>query len=58
MATATPPKVQVKSQQEPEINKIFRQLIKHEGSDLHLQVGKTTVLRIKGTLRELKNDPI
>lgn len=58
MATASPPKVQVNSKPEPEINKIFRQLIKHAGSDLHLQVGKPPVLRIKGTLRELQTDPI
>jgi len=56
MATAAP--VSVKTKPEPEINKIFRQLIKHEGSDLHLQVGKPPVLRIKGTLRELQTDPI
>ncbi len=57
MATATS-NVKVKSKPEPEINKVFRQLIKHEGSDLHLQVGKPPVLRIKGTLRELQTDPI
>jgi twitching motility protein PilT len=58
MATASPPHVSVKTKPEPEIDKIFRQLIKHGGSDLHLQVGKPPVLRIKGTLRELQTDPI
>lgn len=43
---------------ELEINKIFRQLIKHGGSDLHMQVGKAPVLRVKGTLRELQMPPI
>lgn len=41
-----------------EINKAFRQLIKHDGSDLHLQVGKAPILRVKGSLRELQMDPI
>lgn len=43
---------------ELEVNKIFRQLIKFAGSDLHLKVGKPPTLRIKGTLRELAMDPI
>ena len=43
---------------ELEVDKIFRQLIKHEGSDLHLQVGKAPILRVKGSLRELQMEPI
>ena len=43
---------------ELEVDKIFRQLIKHEGSDLHMQVGKAPILRVKGTLRELQMEPI
>ena len=42
---------------ELEVDKIFRQLIKHEGSDLHMQVGKAPILRVKGTLRELQMEP-
>lgn len=41
-----------------EIDKIFRMLIKHNGSDLHLQVGKAPILRVRGTLRELEMEPI
>jgi len=41
---------------ELEINKIFRQLIKFGGSDLHLKVGRPPTLRIKGSLRELQMD--
>ena len=41
-----------------EINKIFRQMIKHNGSDLHLKVGKPPILRIRGALRELQMPPI
>lgn len=43
---------------ENEVDKVFRQLIKHGGSDLHMQVGKAPILRVKGTLRELQMDPI
>lgn len=41
-----------------EVNKVFRQLIKHEGSDLHMQVGKAPILRVKGSLRELQMDVV
>ena len=44
--------------QDIEINKIFRQAVKHDCSDIHLQVGRPPVFRIKGTLRELQMDPI
>ncbi|MCA9117622.1 MAG: PilT/PilU family type 4a pilus ATPase [Planctomycetaceae bacterium] len=41
-----------------EINKIFRLAIKHGCSDIHLQVDRPPVFRVKGTLRELQMDPI
>lgn len=41
-----------------EIDKIFRMMIKHNGSDLHLQVGKPPILRIRGDLRELQMEPL
>lgn len=37
-----------------EIDKIFRESIKHDCSDVHLQVNRPPVFRIKGTLRELQ----
>lgn len=59
MATATDaPVAGTRQGQEIEINKLFRQLIKHDGSDLHLHVDKPPILRIKGTLRELQMPPI
>jgi len=58
MATAAEPGLTTKSKGDIEINKLFRQLIKHDGSDLHLQVDKPPILRIKGTLRELQMDSI
>lgn len=41
-----------------EIDKIFRLMVKHGGSDLHLQSGRPPIFRVKGTLRELQMDPI
>lgn len=43
---------------ELEIDKIFRLAIKHGCSDIHLQVGRPPVFRIKGTLRELQMEKI
>ncbi len=43
---------------EIEIDKIFRLSVKHDASDIHLQVGRPPVFRIKGTLRELQMEPI
>jgi twitching motility protein PilT len=58
MATVTDAPLITKQKGDLEIDKLFRQLIKHKGSDLHLQCGKPPILRIKGTLRELQMDPI
>jgi twitching motility protein PilT len=58
MATATDVRVKATEKRENEIDKIFRQLIKHNGSDLHMQVGKAPILRVRGTLRELQMEPI
>ncbi|MDA0831704.1 MAG: PilT/PilU family type 4a pilus ATPase [Planctomycetota bacterium] len=59
MATVSdPPKIVAEDLPEYEINKVFRQLIKFNGSDLHMQVGKPPILRIRGTLRELQMEPI
>jgi twitching motility protein PilT len=58
MATATEVRVKPAERRENEIDKIYRQLIKHGGSDLHMQVGKPPILRVRGTLRELQMEPI
>ncbi len=44
--------------EEIEIDKLFRATIKLEGSDLHLKVGNPPYVRVNGTLRALKRDPI
>jgi len=41
-----------------EIDKLFRALVKLEGSDLHLKVGVAPFVRVKGTLRPLNRPPI
>ncbi|MBN1912427.1 MAG: PilT/PilU family type 4a pilus ATPase [Pirellulales bacterium] len=41
-----------------EINKLFRALVKLEGSDLHLKVGLPPYVRVAGTLRALNRAPI
>jgi twitching motility protein PilT len=58
MATATDVRVKSSERRDNEIDKIYRQLIKYAGSDLHMQVGKPPILRVRGTLRELQMDPI
>src|SRR5260370_41973775 len=48
----------LKHRGELEVNKLFRALIKFNGSDLHLKVGKPATIRVRGTLRELDMPPI
>lgn len=40
--------------EENEIDEIFRLMIKHKGSDLHLQTDKPPMFRVKGTIREVQ----
>ena len=46
------------AQSDPSINKLFKAIISHEGSDLHLKVGLPPKMRLKGTLRSMKADVI
>ena len=43
---------------ELEVDKIFRALVKLEGSDLHLKVGSPPMIRTKGELRALSREPL
>jgi twitching motility protein PilT len=60
MATAEidelPP--QTDSRREPEINKLFRAVMKFEASDLHLKVGLPAMMRLKGVIRRMDLPPI
>ncbi len=44
--------------QELEVDKLFRALVKLEGSDLHLKVGRPPYVRVHGTLKPLNRGPI
>ena len=43
---------------ELEVDKLFRALVKLEGSDLHLKVGTAPIVRVKGDLRRLNRGSI
>ena len=44
--------------EELEVDKLFRALVKLEGSDVHLKVGLPPYIRVAGTLRPLNREPI
>jgi twitching motility protein PilT len=44
--------------QDFEVDKLFRALVKLEGSDLHLKVGLPPYVRVNGALRPLNREPI
>lgn len=48
----------VQKRQALEVDKLFRTLVKLEGSDLHLKVGRPPIIRVNGTLRPLSRGPI
>ncbi|MBH57136.1 MAG: PilT/PilU family type 4a pilus ATPase [Planctomycetaceae bacterium] len=48
----------LQKKEELEVDKIFRALVKLEGSDLHLKVGRPPIVRVNGSLRELNRGPI
>src|SRR4051812_536994 len=43
---------------EPEVNKLFRTVMKHEGSDLHLKAGLPPMMRLKNVIRRMDHPPI
>jgi twitching motility protein PilT len=43
---------------EPEVNKLFRMVMKHEGSDLHLKVGLPPMMRLRGDIRRADMRPL
>jgi len=48
----------VEKREDKPVDKYLRALVKLEGSDLHMKVGKAPIVRVNGTLKELKRDPI
>ncbi|MFQ3651961.1 MAG: PilT/PilU family type 4a pilus ATPase [Gemmataceae bacterium] len=46
------------SKGEPEANKLFRMVMKHEASDLHLKVGQPPMMRLRGDIRRVEMPPM
>ncbi len=51
-------KVAADAKREPEVNKLFRLVMKHQGSDLHLKVGQAPMMRLKGSIRRMDMRPL
>ena len=43
---------------EPEVNKLFRLVMKMEASDLHLKVGQPPMMRLRGDMRRTEMRPL
>lgn len=44
--------------QDWEVDKLFRMVMKHQGSDLHLKVGMPPMMRLRGTMRQMEMKPL
>src|SRR5438132_3764214 len=51
-------KVPGEARPEPEVNKLFRMVMKHEGSDLHMKVGLPPMMRLRGIIRQMEMKPL
>src|SRR5438552_18324123 len=59
MAIADEPNVvPAEPRREPEVNKLFRMVMKMEGSDLHLKVGLPPMMRLKNVIRRMEMKPL
>jgi twitching motility protein PilT len=56
VSTNGSPAVEVRN--EPEANKLFRMVMKYEGSDLHLKVGQPPMMRLRGVIRRMDMRPL
>src|ERR1700757_4540924 len=52
------PKATPEVRKEPEVNKLFRMVMKHEASDLHLKVGQPPMMRLHGDIRRMDMRPL
>src|SRR6059036_3414246 len=52
------PKVPADPKKEPPINQLFRLVMKHEASDLHLKVGQPPMMRLRGDIRRMEMRPL
>jgi twitching motility protein PilT len=56
--TNEPEKPAAAVKREPEVNKLFRMVMKHEASDLHLKVGMPPMMRLRGDIRRMDMRPL
>jgi twitching motility protein PilT len=56
--TVDAPDSRPREQEEREIDKLFRAVIRLKGSDLHLRVDSQPAVRLRGTLRALNRGPV
>jgi twitching motility protein PilT len=47
-------KAAVEAKREPEVNKLFRLVMKLEASDIHLKAGQPPMMRLKGDIRKME----
>jgi len=55
---AAEPQLSAEAKREPEVNKLYRVVMKHEGSDLHLKVGQPPMMRLRGVIRRMEMRPL
>ena len=58
VAVPTDPKELGMGPNEPEVNKLFRMVMKFEASDLHLKVGQPPMMRLRGDIRRTDMKPL
>src|SRR5437762_6169503 len=52
------PKAPAEAKKEPAVNKLFRMVMTHEASDLHLKVGQPPMMRLRGDIRRMEMRPL
>jgi twitching motility protein PilT len=53
-----PEKSPAELKKEPAVNQLFRLVMKHEASDLHLKVGQPPMMRLRGDIRRMEMRPL
>jgi twitching motility protein PilT len=53
-----PPRQNGDAKKEPAVNQLFRLVMKHEASDLHLKVGQPPMMRLRGDIRRMEMRPL
>src|ERR1700746_2962771 len=52
------PRPSAEPKKEPACNQLFRMVMKHEASDLHLKVGQPPMMRLRGDIRRMEMRPL